>query len=93
VMPGPAGGVPAAMAEAPSALPCHGASQDGAAAPSEGGSHICSLCDLCHNVVQVSQAALALATLPAAVPDGAAATAVEPSAPDGLFRPPRTLLA
>jgi hypothetical protein len=77
---------------APAAMPCHGdpqAAEDNA--PTAG---TCSMCDLCHsNVVHVSQPL----TLPSApqepLPVADAPQPIEPRAPDGLFRPPRTDLA
>ena len=77
---------------APASMPCHGdpqAAQDNPAAPGT-----CSMCDLCHsNVVQAAQPL----TLPAAphqsLPIADAPQPIEPRAPDGLFRPPRTDLA
>ncbi len=65
---------------------------DEANAPST--THTCSMCDLCHaGVLQTTPAAIALADLPQSAPPGAAPAAIEPVAPDGLFRPPRTTLA
>ena len=87
------------------AVPCHGASAlvaadadadadaDAGTAPAET-THTCSLCDLCHSsVVSAQPPVLALAELPAALPRAAAPSALEPRAPDGLFRPPRIALA
>jgi hypothetical protein len=86
----------AEMTSAPaaaSAMPCHAAVQsadaDGSTTPST-----CSMCDLCHTTVaQVAQAVLTVPHLHEALPRTAASAAIEPRAPDGLFRPPRTFLA
>lgn len=76
--------------------PCHGAEQPSADAgtlPADS-SHTCSLCDLCHSGVALAPPAIvALAAPHQAQPRGAAPTAIEPRAPDGLFRPPRNLRA
>lgn len=75
------------------AMPCHSASQEAGDMTADS-SHTCSLCDLCH--CSVAAAPLPVAALPAlheALPWGALPPAVEPRAPDGLFRPPRTFLA
>jgi hypothetical protein len=83
-------------------MPCHGAAADGGAA---GGHHApataavgdcptCSLCALCHgSVVQATQPVFELPALPTPSPVAAPPTPIEPRAPDGLFRPPRPLLA
>jgi hypothetical protein len=80
-------------AAAASTLPCHAAVQsaadDGSTTPST-----CSMCDLCHTTVaQVAHTVLTPPHLHEALPRAAASAAIEPRAPDGLFRPPRTLLA
>jgi hypothetical protein len=76
--------------------PCHGAelaSTDAGTLPADS-SHTCSLCDLCHSgVVAAAPQAVALSTPHEVQPRTAAPTAIEPRAPDSLFRPPRTLLA
>lgn len=104
VMPAATAGVASAAVESAAhdvlqAVPCHGASAlvaadaDAGTAPAET-THTCSLCDLCHSSVVSAQApVLALAELPAALPRAAAPSALEPRAPDGLFRPPRIALA
>ena len=93
-MPAARGDTPAAVhADAPGAMPCHGAAHDDSAAPAEA-SHNCALCDLCHSgVAQAAPAAVALPALGDVTPLAAALTAIEPRAPDGVFRPPRALLA
>jgi hypothetical protein len=88
--------VSAAADDAATALPCHGAiaAADGAHAAPADTSHTCAMCDLCHtNVAQTSPPPIALPTLHEALPHTAAPAAIEPRAPDGLFRPPRTFLA
>ncbi len=106
VMPAATAGVASAAVESAAhdvlqAVPCHGASAlvaadadaDAGTAPAET-THTCSLCDLCHSsVVSAQPPVLALAELPAALPRAAAPSALEPRAPDGLFRPPRFALA
>ena len=106
VMPAATAGVASAAVESAAhdvlqAVPCHGASAlvsadadaDAGTAPAET-THTCSLCDLCHSSVVTAQPpVLALAELPAALPRAAAPSALEPRAPDGLFRPPRIALA
>lgn len=74
-------------------MPCHAASQD-AAADAGNSPAACSMCDLCHTTVaQTEPAQVVLADIHDALPPAAASVALEPRAPDGLFRPPRTLLA
>ncbi len=78
--------------EAAAAMPCHGASQD--ATSDADTSHACALCDLCHTSVAAAPTApAAMAVSHDAQPMGALPQVVEPRAPDGLFRPPRTFLA
>ena len=95
--------MPVAMVDAPittatdaheaAALPCHGMASDSQAA-AESGTHTCSLCDLCHaSMVHAVSASVSLADLPESTPPSSATAAVEPAAPDSLFRPPRTTLA
>ncbi len=75
-------------------MPCHGASQAVSDAAADGSTHSCSLCDLCHSSVATASAPIvALPALHEAQPLGALPPTVEPRAPDGLFRPPRTTLA
>jgi hypothetical protein len=74
-------------------MPCHSAPQDAAA---DGGNSpaTCSMCDLCHSTVaQAAPTSVALAEMHEALPPATASMAIEPRAPDGLFRPPRTSLA
>ena len=98
VMPALMASAPAAEAQADDvalAVPCHGDSHDtdATAAPADS-THTCSLCDLCHSSVALAPpTVLALTTTRAAPPRGAAPPAIEPRAPDGLFRPPRAHLA
>ncbi len=93
----------AAVASMPSAdaMPCHGdtahddshhaASQDAA---EWGDCPSCSLCALCHGgLAQAPQMQLALTSPQGEQPAAHPWTARAPRAPDGLFRPPRTLLA
>lgn len=99
----PAMALPAAsVAAAADDRPCHGAATDAAAAGEHhaapaaavGDCPTCSLCALCHgSVAQAPQLILDLPTLPALSPAAAPPSPIEPRAPDGLFRPPRTLLA
>jgi hypothetical protein len=99
----PAMAQPAApVVTAASEMPCHGAAADAAAAHHDAQAAAsvvddcptCSLCALCHgSVAQASQLSLDLPALPALPPAAAPPSAIEPRAPDGLFRPPRTLLA
>jgi hypothetical protein len=73
-----------------SAMPCHGATADESSTPATG-SHKCSLCDLCHGTVaQVTQPSVSLPAVHEAQPEAAVPVVLEPRAPDGLFRPPRT---
>lgn len=92
----------APVAAALDEMPCHGAvTDDGTAgehhsqpAAAVGDCPTCSLCALCHaSVAQAPQVSLDLPALPALPPAAAPPSAIEPRAPDGLFRPPRTLLA
>jgi hypothetical protein len=79
--------------DAAKAMPCHGASQDAGDASADA-THTCSLCDLCHSSVAATTAAvIALSGPHEAQPSSASPPALEPRAPDGLFRPPRTTLA
>lgn len=75
--------------------PCHGqmpqqdAADDAAAAPGT-----CSLCGLCHTSVAQAPSAPQLVAAPHEPLTAALApTPIEPSAPDGVYRPPRTDLA
>lgn len=92
----------ASVVAAANEIPCHGAAADGTAAGDHhaepavavGDCPTCSLCALCHgSVAQAPQLSLDLPALPALPPAAAPPSAIEPRAPDGLFRPPRTLLA
>ena len=75
------------------AMPCHGASQEASDVTADA-THTCSLCDLCHSgVVAAKPPVTALAAPHEAQPVSASPPALEPRAPDGLFRPPRTNLA
>jgi hypothetical protein len=74
-------------------MPCHAAVQDASDSSSNTAS-TCSMCDLCHTTVaQVAAMLVALPELHETLPSAAAPSAIEPRAPDGLFRPPRTHLA
>jgi hypothetical protein len=88
--------------------PCHGAAMDHAAATdvtvadahhkaptgAVGDCPTCSLCALCHGgVAQSASPSLSLPELPTPAPAAAPPSPIEPRAPDGLFRPPRALLA
>jgi hypothetical protein len=85
-----------ADAKPAAAMPCHGvqAPADDGAATEAPGSHTCSLCDLCHTTVAHAPAA---PTVPPAAhdtqPPDAASPRVDSRLPDGLFRPPRSVLA
>lgn len=87
--------MPATVASAPahdkaSAMPCHDATADQSSAPVSN-SHTCSLCDLCHGTVaQFEQPSVILPATHEAQPEAAVPPALEPRAPDSLFRPPRT---
>jgi len=80
-------------------MPCHGAAADQAAQDEPAAAPMadcasCSLCALCHaSVAQACAASIELPALPALAPAAAPPSAIEPRAPDGLFRPPRTTLA
>jgi hypothetical protein len=88
--PAPAGVTQAAE---PSAMPCHGAMAADADANSPT-TPACSLCDLCHTTVAQAPSPLALPAAPdAAAPLAAVPGCVTSRVPDGLFRPPRALLA
>jgi hypothetical protein len=103
VMPVMMAGLPAAEAGAPPqdvpvVMPCHAAMADVASdanddAPAADMTHTCSLCDLCHSSVTVApRTSVVLPVLHEPHPEAGAPSAIEPRAPDGLFRPPRTLL-
>jgi hypothetical protein len=78
---------------AATAMPCHSASQEASDATADA-HHTCSLCDLCHSSVAAATApVMALCGPHEAHPLSASPPALEPRAPDGLFRPPRTTLA
>lgn len=87
------------VASAAADPPCHGAATDPAAQDEPAATLLadcasCSLCALCHaSVAQAPAAHLELPALPALAPAAAPPSAIEPRAPDGLFRPPRTTLA
>ena len=89
--------ISAAADDAATALPCHGATATAVAdanAAAADTSHTCAMCDLCHTTVaQVASASIVLSEQHEALPQALAAAPIEPRAPDGLFRPPRTLLA
>lgn len=75
------------------AVPCHAAVQEASQSSSDAPS-TCAMCDLCHTTaVQLAQASVVLPEQHDALPQAAPASAIEPRAPDGLFRPPRTRLA
>ncbi len=97
VMPGLMSDMAPAMAtsaptdETAVATPCHAASQD--VTSDTDATHACALCDLCHSSVAAAPASPAvMPVLHDVQPVGALPRAVEPRAPDGLFRPPRTSL-
>jgi hypothetical protein len=94
------GALSAAADNAAQDPPCHGTTtaatdnDDDATAAPAGSSHNCAMCDLCHiSVAQGPILGVSLPTLPAALPRAAAPTPIQPRALDGLYRPPRTLLA
>ena len=75
------------------AMPCHGASQEKSDATADA-TYTCSLCDLCHSSVAATKTPVtALAAPHEAQPVSASPPALEPRAPDSLFRPPRITLA
>jgi hypothetical protein len=79
--------------DATTVMPCHGASQDAGDASADA-THTCSLCDLCHSSVAATTVpVIALSGPLEAQPHSASPPVLEPRAPDGLFRPPRTTLA
>jgi len=81
----------AAAQPADHAAPCHGSASDEAPA---GAAHGCPMCELCHaSVVHASALPIVLPEWPEALPHAAPPHAIEPRAPDGLFRPPRPTLA
>jgi hypothetical protein len=81
----------AAVVEA--AQPCHGA-EPGHEADADVSHAGCSLCDLCHSSALAAEASdLRWSAMPHGQPLRHGATAIEPHAPDGLFRPPRDRLA
>jgi hypothetical protein len=99
VMPVMMAGLPASVASAPAedamvTMPCHAAIADAAAAAPAGDmTHTCSLCDLCHSSVTVApRTAVVLPAPHEPLPKANEPPAIEPRAPDSLFRPPRTLL-
>ena len=100
MMPIAMGGMqPTAVASAPAAepamaaMPCHAASQDDPKS-ADGTPSTCAMCDLCHtSAVQIAQTRVVLPEQHEALPHAAPAAPIEPRAPDGLFRPPRTALA
>jgi hypothetical protein len=83
------------------AMPCHGdAAHDDAHhqaasdAAEWGDCPSCSLCALCHGgLAQAPQVVLALSSPQGEPPAAHPWSARAPRAPDGLFRPPRSLLA
>jgi hypothetical protein len=77
------------------APPCHGqTAQDTPADDATTAPGTCSMCDLCHTSVAQAPAAPQLAAAPhEPLPAAQAPTPIEPRAPDGLYRPPRTTLA
>lgn len=94
-MPGmtpPAAAATQAPTAAALAMPCHGATQDESAAAPDAPS--CALCDLCHTTVAQAPTPLAMPAAPHdEQPRIASAARVESRMPDGLFRPPRPVLA
>lgn len=83
----------AAVAIEQTAPPCHGSMGHEVGASTQAPS-TCSMCDLCHSAAAQAPDA---PTLPPAlhdpVPIAAPAAPIEPRAPDGLYRPPRSLRA
>jgi hypothetical protein len=93
---------PAPVAASVDEMPCHGADAEAhgagthepASAPAVDDCPTCALCALCHgSVAQAPAPDVHVPALPAAVPVAAMPSALEPRAPDSLFRPPRTPLA
>lgn len=107
--PGGAAATAVASTPAADAMPCHGdashhASRDDAPGEAHhavvpdaaewGDCPSCSLCVLCHGgLAQAPQVQLALTSPQGEPPAAHPWTARAPRAPDGLFRPPRPLLA
>lgn len=79
---------------AAAAMPCHVVAVDAAGAPADTAPQTCSYCDLCQaNMLQPAWRAATLPDLPHAAPPTARAKPIVSNVPDGLFRPPRALLA
>ena len=103
LMPAMGGAADTAVASMPAAdaMPCHGDAvhdePNHAAAPDAaewGDCPSCSLCALCHGgLAQAPQVQLALPSPQGEQPAAHPWTAPALRAPDGLFRPPRSLLA
>ena len=91
LMPVLMGNAPATAASADdSAMPCHASPAMAADDTAGGATHACSLCDLCHSAAAQAPQAPSLPALAAGnAPPNFACAALEPRAPDGLFRPPR----
>lgn len=84
-------------------MPCHAASTEvtpmhhappGGEALLPGDCPTCALCALCHGgFVDATVSSVPLAAPPGDAPDSGAPAAIEPRAPDALFRPPRARVA
>jgi hypothetical protein len=103
LMPAAGGATASATTHAADAMPCHGdvahdtGTEMGNAASDAaewGDCPSCSLCALCHGgLAQAPQMLLALTSPRGERPAAHPWSAPAPRAPDGLFRPPRPLLA
>jgi hypothetical protein len=75
------------------AVPCHAAVQDASDSSSSNAPSTCAMCDLCHTAAaHAAPVSVALPDQHGTLPHAAPSAAIEPRAPDGLFRPPRTHL-
>jgi hypothetical protein len=77
-------------------MPCHGsmAMSDDVAQDGSTATQTCSMCSLCHGTALHATVPLSVPAAPhESQPRAATRGPIEPRAPDGLFRPPRTDLA
>lgn len=83
----------AAATVAAAAMPCHGAAADVAGMADDASPQTCSWCDLCQaNAPQTAWCGSVVVELPNIAPSSPP-PAIVSAVPDGLFRPPRTVLA
>lgn len=86
---GPAAATAQVPEQVQAEMPCH-ASAAAVVDAAGTANHSCSLCDLCHSAAaQAPQPPALPAQLPDSLPQADISAALEPRAPDGLFRPPR----